>query len=354
MTSHSVVRLSLIFFGVIALSLSLDSCKSGELEGIEPFEFKVDYPDPPDDINLEKPAVSEPQLPTVQQSAEATQQTQAIAAAATPAALPPSVQASLAASTSVATATGLSPTAVQSFDKGDLNALASTPVANLDPNIVAAAVAAAQNPVLRALFPVIKVPGTGGRISETSQIIPIAEPFMPEVILGTTEQVAPCAEKLIEAFKVQVEELDQWRDKNQNAINAFYSPALFTEVDNRFESRKTLLVANYNALIDLVKQNTILILEAADRFQNDFPAEAQQIRQFALIWYYYNLILFDDFYKRSLAELQNARDKEKNDLNDAKALALEEVAAAYKENYDKYKEAFDIAYDKCHNQGSGG
>lgn len=354
MTSHSVVRFSLIFFGVIALSLSLDSCKSGELEGIVPFEFKVDYPDPPEDIKLEKPAVSEPQLPTVQQSAEATQQTQAIAAAATPAALPPSVQASLAASISVGTATGLSSAAVQSFDKGDLNALASTPVANLDPNVVSAAVAAGQNPVLRALFPTIKLPGTGGRIADDAQVFPVINPIEPEAVSGTLEEVAPCAEKLKEDFDAQIAILNEWRDTNQKAINDFFTPALYSEVDTRFEARKQLLQNNYNNFIELVKQNTILMLDAADRFQNDFPVEAQQIRQFALIWYYYHLIFFDDYYKRSLAELQKARDDEKNDLDTAKQLALQGLTTGYDREYSIYKLAYDEAYDKCHNQGSGG
>ena len=339
---------------IVAVVFSLDSCKGSDLEFIDPFEFPIDYEEPEEPVIPQEPTASTPVLPTVTPvPAAAQQQSNALTSAATPAAIPANVQTTLSNAGSVSSSSGLNSTTVQNFDKGDLNAIGSTPVANLDQNVVAAAQAAAQNPVLKALFPSLTIPGgriASGSVNSIGSTENSPNPIIPGTIAATLETLLPCQIKLQEDFDNAIADLDAWKQPRVNAVTSDFNAGI-AAVNTAYTQGVANALAQKNATIESAKAFVSSALDNADRFASIDAALATAIRQFAILYYYYALIISDLYYTTAVQAYTLVKTTDTNAWNNWKEVGLDQINTAYNSKKAEYTATFEDAYAKCHNQG---
>ncbi|MFZ9982930.1 MAG: hypothetical protein ACO3FI_12965, partial [Cyclobacteriaceae bacterium] len=153
------MRGALLLFGALIFAFVLDSCKSQDLEFIEPFDFEIDIEIPEVDIDADIPAVGPLAIPAVVASADTENLNSQVNTATNPDDVPASVKSSVSTAATVATSSGVTTTQVQAFNKNSLNTISTTPPSQLNQTILSASTSAAQNPSIKSLFPTVSPPG---------------------------------------------------------------------------------------------------------------------------------------------------------------------------------------------------
>lgn len=347
-----VLGLTMVLGAAICASL-LESCKSKDLEFVEPFEFVLPDLEPPDiQVELEAPVVAEPTVPTITVPNQAQQQTSQLAAAATPQDVPTAVQNSLDAASNIASAAGVSASDVNSFDQNDFTAISSTPVDDLNSSILAAGQAAAQNPVLTSLFPSLSAPS--GRFASApgaNQLPDVLEPMQP-----FEEVTGPCADRARDLFEQARAALLQIKADKESEVNAFFTP-LYSDLNSRQASRNGIAADSLTVRISRLNTLVASMLTTADRFTNNGDQAsidlAFQIRSLAVIYYIYTYSLIRGAYDSTVTINETAKNNEKADLDAAKQNALDFILAKFNETQAKYEAALAKGLEDCHNQGGG-
>ena len=343
-----------LFFaaGTLIAALLLESCKSQELEFVQPFNFVIEDLEPPDiTLELEAPVIEEPALPSVQTPSETKQQVSQLSAATTPQDVPAAVQNTLNATASVLTDAGVSASQVNSFDAGDFSSISSTPVSSLNSNILAAGAAAAQDPVLTSLFPSISVPS--GRVaagSASGTVIVENGPMIPFEVTG------PCADRARDLFETARAALLQLKADKENETEDFYAP-LYTQLSTRQTSRNAKAADSLNVRIARLNSLVSDMLTVSDRFANNadqaYKDLSFQIRSLALVYYLYTYSLIRTVYDLTITANEAAKNSEKSDLDAAKQNNLDFILQKFNETQATYEAALAKSLSDCHNQGGG-
>lgn len=410
------MRGALLVIGSLIIAVIVDSCKSQDLENIEPFSFKIDFETPEIEIEADVPAIVEPVVPSVQPSAAAQQLTSQVTSSSNPADVPAAVQTSISTASAIATSSGVTPAQVQAFDQSDLKTITSTPPAQLDQNILKASKAAAENPVIKNLFPALKLPG--GRIADnslyTGNVNPVlredlvlaecvggldSDEITPECILeglcgsfyptfllraqlgdktaGPNATVCPggcrqincfqqrtgsCADNARKQFALAYKEGRLYAfDLQTNGLDKIYNP-LLSEIPGRKTKRDNAAKAIYDASILSLENQVKELLDAADRFQktanqtaNPFDIQiAADVRFFSLLYFYYYYSIIVSSYVETLEINSRAAGEEEANINVERTFAFNRLEFKfYDEILTKIEQAFIKASDNCHNQGLG-
>jgi len=394
------MRGALLLSGALFFAVILDSCKSQDLEYIEPFNFEINIEIPEVEIDADIPAVVAPSIPSVQASAAAQQLTSQVSASTNPADVPTSVKSSLSTAASVATTGGVTTTQVQSFNKNGLTTIASTPPSQLDQTILNASVAAAQNPSIKSLFPTLSAPaariaaaepanGSSGPNNGSNPVVAVLPPglcnaFYPtfkqsELVAGGSNSIdvcsgrcgqiqcfdeitGICADKSREQFGAAFTEGRAYINGLQGAgLDEIYNP-LFSAIPGRKTTRDNTAKATFDAGVLAVTNQVKDLIDASDRFlvvanQSGNPADlevANNVRFFAMLYFYYSYSKAYEAYQSTLTINGQAAVKEDDDLDKAKVRAFNNLEFKFwDEVIFKIEDAFIKAIGNCHNQGTG-
>jgi len=393
------MRGALLLFGALIFAVILDSCKSQELEYIEPFNFEIEIEIPEVDIDADVPAVVAPPIPSVQASAAAQQLTGQVNTATNPADVPTSVKSSVSTAATVATSSGVTTTQVQAFNKNGLNTISTTPPSQLDQTILSASTSAAQNPIIKSLFPTVSLPGGriaaaepangSGPINGGNPVVAVLPPglcnaFYPtfkeselvdggsttvEVCAGRCGQIqcfdqitGICADKSREQFGAAFTEGRNYINGLQGAgLDEIYNP-LFAAIPGRKTTRDNTAKATFDASLLAVTNQVKDLIDASDRFlaaanQSGNPADlevATNVRFFAMLYFYYSYSQIYESYQSTLTINAQAAVKEDDDLDKAKVRAFNNLEFKFwDEIVFKIEDAFTKAIGNCHNQGTG-
>lgn len=390
------MRGALLLFGTLTIAVVLDACKSQDLEYIEPFNFEIEIEIPEVEIDADVPAVVAPPIPSVTPSAAAQQLTNSVSTSANPADVPADVKSSISTASTVATSSGVTTAQVQSFNKNGLASIASTPPTQLNQTILNASATAAQNPLIKSLFPTLSIPGgriaaqpEAGPLNGGNPVVAVLPPglcnaFYPtfkeaelvdggslsvEICSGPCRQIrcfdeitGICADKSREQFGASFTEGRAYVNGLQGAgLDEIYNP-LFAAIPGRKTTRDNTAKATFDASVLAVTGQVNNLLDAADRFlatanQSGNPADlevANNVRFFAMLYFYYSYSQVYDAYQTTLTANTQAAAKEDTDLDNAKLRAFNNLEFKFwDEIVVKIEDAFIKAIGNCHNQGTG-
>ena len=350
------------FFGsMLLLSFLLWNCDSQDLEFIDPYEFvNDDFDNIPDlsEVEDEDPVIVEPEVGSVEQSAETQSLVNDILNAGSTGEISQETQEKLE---DVQTFTQQLSTAVNEKAQN----LTSTEVANildpsqeLDADLEEVRASLANAPAeIKALMPKIQLtvdfddlPGTPAQASSQAQST--INPGLPfEVFMQNV--TGPCADAAYDAYDEKVLVLTEQRDANFFIIESNYARRL-DEADDRLITRQNSQAERLQTIRTEMVEATGDILAAADQAESlGETATATQLRQLALLYAVDARSALNEWNTLVLELLDVRLVQEKAQALEIRETKTAQVTAEYEAAVAQADAVLQNSLSNCHNQGSG-
>ena len=354
------LRRGIIFCSMLLLSLLLWNCDTQDLEFIDPYEFvNDDFDEIPDldEVEDEDPEIVEPEVGTVEKSAETQSLVSDVLNAGSTGGISEESKTKLQ---NVQTYTNSMPAAVNQ----KAESLTTAEVANildseqeLDADLEQARESLKNAPAeVKALLPKIQLTVDFDDLNSAAR----PKSGLPQSIndFGSMDILAqnvsgPCADAARAAYEERMLELREQRDANFFIIESNYARRL-DEADARLASRKDAQAAKLATIKAEMLDATGDILAAAEEAESIGETEtAQQLKQLALLYAIDARSALNEWNILVLELLQVRMTQEKAEalaIRDAKTAA---VTAAFNAAKAQADALLQQSLADCHNQGSG-
>ncbi|EKB47903.1 hypothetical protein B879_03491 [Cecembia lonarensis LW9] len=228
--------------------------------------------------------------------------------------------------------------------------------AEVDEDILAVAIGAAESVDLGDLFPDLDLPdlpddvdlGEEGRFEfdAISEIEFDLEQFRVNTLVG------PCADAARNAFDVALSNLNTQRDNNLNTVTQNFNRRV-TDANDRLTSRNQVALTNFRNGLRGLNEFIVSNLRAASSIERFNPRLARNLRNFTVLYMHYFRFILDRQYRFNLESIQRQRNIEVANAQVLRNNSISSINASYNAAVTSLNNTLSNALNNCHNQGTG-